>query len=80
MGPDPTVVISIDKHLVFSINSEPTTVAQLGSRLAEIFKIRARRVVFVKADDGVEFRHVAQAIDIAKSVGIDTVGLLGGHL
>jgi biopolymer transport protein ExbD len=49
---------------------------QLGHRLAEIFKFRAERVAFVKADRDLEFRHVARAIDIAKAAGVATIGLL----
>ena len=72
-----TVVVQIDKQLGVSINSEPVTMERLGDRLGEIFRSRAERVVFVKADREVEFLHVARAIDIAKGAGITTVGLLG---
>jgi biopolymer transport protein TolR len=71
-----TVVITIDADHKMTINSDPTTEAQLGPRLTEIFKTRAERVVFVKGDDDVEFRWVADAIDIAHGAGIDKVGLL----
>src|SRR5437762_5008303 len=43
-----TVVIVIDKDHHMQINSEDTDEAKLGPRLAEIFKTRAERVVFVK--------------------------------
>jgi biopolymer transport protein ExbD len=42
----------------------------------EIFKTRAEKVVFVKADPDLEFRAVANAIDIAKGAGIDKIGLM----
>ena len=58
------------------INSEPVVEANLQSRLEEIFKTRAERVVFVKGDPGLEFRYVARAIDIAHGAGIDKVGLM----
>ena len=51
-------------------------VARLGPRLEDVFKTRAERVVFVKADPDLEFREVAQAIDIAKGAGIDKIGLM----
>lgn len=78
--PDPAVVIQIDKDLAVRINSQPTDMAGLGGRLADIFKARAEKVVFVKADPDLEFRHVARAIDIAKAAGIDRIGLLGHAL
>lgn len=71
-----TVVIVINKDKSLMINQEPTDEARLGSRLEEIFKTRAERVVFVKGDPGLEFQSVARAIDIAKGAGIDKVGLM----
>jgi biopolymer transport protein TolR len=71
-----TVVIVIDKDHHMMINSEPTDENQLGGRLAEIFKTRAERVVFVKADGDLEYHGVAKAIDIAHGAGIDKVGLM----
>jgi len=71
-----TVVIVIEKDKSMKINQDPVEVANLGSRLEEIFKTRAERVVFVKGDPDLEFASVAQAIDIAHGAGIDKVGLM----
>ena len=58
------------------INQEDSRWEVLGPRLEEIFKTRAEKVAFVKGEDNVEWSHVARAIDIAKSVGIDKIGLM----
>ncbi len=71
-----TVVIVLNANGTMLINDEPTTLDGLGPRLADIFKARADRVVFVKGDPGLEFQVVAGVIDIAKGVGIDKVGLM----
>ena len=71
-----TVVVSVNKDKSLMINQEVTTEAQLGTRLEEIFKTRAERVIFVKGDPDLEFASVAKVIDIAKGVGIDKVGLM----
>ncbi|MBC7927952.1 MAG: biopolymer transporter ExbD [Bryobacteraceae bacterium] len=73
---DRTVVIIIDKDRKWMINTEPTDPTRAGDRLQEIFKTRAERVVFVKGDPSLDFRDVAQAIDIAKGAGIDKIGLM----
>ena len=73
---DRTVVVIIEKDKSMKINSEVTTEDQLGPRLEEIFKTRAERIIFVKGDPDVEYQYVARAIDIAKGVGIDKVGLM----
>src|SRR5712692_4948355 len=75
-GQDRTVVIIIDKDKSMMINTEVTDASRLGNRLMEIFKTRAEKVVFVKGDPDLEFRYVAQAIDIARGAGIDKVGLM----
>ena len=71
-----TVVIVINRDKSMMINQEVTDEAKLGTRLEEIFKTRAERVVFVKGDPDLEFRDVAKAIDIAHGAGIDKVGLM----
>jgi biopolymer transport protein TolR len=73
---DRTVVIVIDEKGNLKINQTDTTWEMLGDKLTDIFKTRAEKVVFVKGDKDLEFQKVAQAIDIAKGVGIDKVGLM----
>jgi biopolymer transport protein ExbD len=78
--PDPnqdrTVVIVIDKDGKMKLNQDPIEEAKLGTRLEEIFRTRAERVVFVKGDPSLDFATVARAIDIAKGVQIDKIGLI----
>ncbi len=78
--PDPnqdrTVVIVIEKDKSMKLNQDPITEPRLGARLEEVFKTRADRVVFVKADPDLDFELVAHAIDIAKGAGIDKIGLM----
>jgi biopolymer transport protein ExbD len=71
-----TVVIVINKDHSMQINQDPITEDKLVSRLEEIFKTRAERVVFVKGDPDLEFAPVAKAIDAAHGAGIDKVGLM----
>ena len=81
-----TVVVVIDKNNKMAINNESvddgarargvTVEAFLGSRLEEIFKTRAERVVFVNGDPDIDFLWVAKAIDVAHGAGIDKVGLM----
>jgi biopolymer transport protein TolR len=71
-----TVVIIIDKDKKMHLNNEDITEQALGSRLEQIFKTRAERVVFVKADPDLEYETVAKAIDIAKGAQMDKIGLM----
>ena len=76
-----TVVIQVawsgDKQLPgLKINEENVAWSKLHDRLFEIFKQRAERVAFVKGDDDVDFQYVADAISIARTSGVERVGLL----
>ncbi len=75
-----TVVITVMKgpggKVNIEVNQEAIDESRLGSRLEEIFKSRAERVVFVKGDPDLEYQYVADAIDIAHGAGIDKVGLM----
>src|SRR4051812_27039739 len=65
-----------------SINGESVTWESLRSRLLEIYKERAERIAFVRADSEIEFEPVARVIDIARSAGVVNVGLMppeSGH-
>jgi biopolymer transport protein TolR len=73
---DRTVVIVIDKDKNVKLNQDPITWDKLQDRLTEVFKTRAERVVFVRADKELLFDTVAQAIDMAKGAGIDKIGLM----
>jgi biopolymer transport protein TolR len=76
-----TVVIQVawsgDQRLPgLKINEEDVSWNQLHDRLFEIFKQRAERVAFVKGDDDVDFQYVADAISIARTSGVERIGLL----
>lgn len=76
-----TIVIQIVSSLdrpepALKINQENVSWENLHDRLFEIFKQRAERVAFVKGDDDVDFQYVANAISIARSSGVDRIGLL----
>jgi biopolymer transport protein TolR len=73
---DPNVVIEVAKDHSLQINGQPVKESDLQTRLEDIFKTRAQKVVFVKGDKDVDYRYVAQAIDDAKGAGLDKVGIM----
>ena len=77
---DRTVVIQVMKagggQPALKINQEDVSWDRLQGRLEEIYKTRAEKVVFVKADTDLPFADVAQVIDVAHSAGVDKVGLI----
>ena len=58
------------------INQDDISWNDLQSRLTDIFKTRAEKVMFVKGDDNIPFADVANVIDIGHASGVDKVGLI----
>jgi len=73
---DPTVVVEVKKDTSIEINGQATKEPDLQTKLEDIFKTRATKVVFVKGDPDVDYRYVARAIDDAKGAGLDKVGIM----
>ncbi len=77
---DRTIVVQVMKgggdRPALKINQDDVTWDNLQGRLTEIFKERAERVMFVKADENLPFQDVAQVIDIAHESNVDKVGLI----
>ncbi len=77
---DRTMVVQLLKGSgdkpALKINQDDVTWENLEGRLNDIFKTRAEKVMFVKADPDLTFNDVAQVIDIAHSAGVDKVGLI----
>jgi biopolymer transport protein ExbD len=79
--PDRTIVVQVidmgpGKAPGVKINQDDTTWPDLQTRLTDIFKSRAEKVMFVKGDDNIPFADVANVIDIAHASGVDKVGLI----
>lgn len=58
------------------INQQSVSWQDLNSELVDIYKTRAQRVLFIKADNGIPWQDVAAAIDDAHTAGINQVGLI----
>jgi len=74
---DPNViVVSIGESAQIAINQEETNIAQLGSKLQEIYSKRANKSMFVSASAKLPYGDVVKIIDIAKGAGVGDIGLL----
>ena len=71
-----TIVVSVNADKSIMINRDPSRLDVLEDRLRDIFKTRAERVMFVRGAPSLEFREVAEVIDIGKGAGVDRIGLL----
>ena len=71
-----TVVVSMDKNGVLTVNQKEIELRQLGTELQDIFKTRNDRTAFVNADPDLLYADVVSIIDVAKGAGVDKVGLM----
>jgi biopolymer transport protein ExbD len=92
--PQATIVIQIHhaksgtnplqpEHPQVMVNDEAIDWDHLHDRLRDIYAIRIERVAYLKADDDIEFQDLADVIAIARTAGVDRVGLLtedGNHV
>lgn len=70
------IVVSIEQDGSYRINQDPVAMSQLGSRLFDIFSARAKKDMFVQANEDLPFGDVIRVIDIAKGAGVGDVGLM----
>ena len=82
--PERTLVIQLLESSTsrpgLKINGEDVSWGDLRGRLHDILKIRAERVLFVKADPTLDYEYIAEVIDIGRSAGADRVGLITANL
>lgn len=60
----------------YLLNQRPIAAAQLEEELRSVFKPRPRKVIFIKGAENVRYGDIARVIDVARSAGIDVVGLV----
>jgi biopolymer transport protein ExbD len=60
----------------YKINETPVQKSELLAKLTDIYSNRAERVMFVKGDDNLDFRYVADVIDIGRAANVDHIGLM----
>jgi biopolymer transport protein TolR len=77
---DRTIVVQIiyrkGNAPTYKINETDVAKGELQARLTEIYANRAERVMFVRGDDDVDFRYVAEVIDIGRASNVDHIGLM----
>ena len=83
--PERTIVVQVLKvpgnRPALKINQDDVTWETLQGKLSDIYKTRAEKVMFVKADPELSFSDVAQVIDIAHSADLSMkIGLITANV
>jgi biopolymer transport protein TolR len=76
--PDPSmIVVSIGEYSQIQVNSQPTTIKELESKLRDIYKQRSNKNMFISASPKLIYGDVVRIIDIAKGAGVlGDIGLM----
>jgi biopolymer transport protein TolR len=70
------IVIQVLADGSLRINQESVSWDGLRSRLEQIFGARASRTAFVQGNGALEFQVIARVIDVMRSAGVSSVGLM----
>jgi len=73
-----TIAISVDKHVYLNAREVPNPNENLGMAVKEILegKKSDEKVVFIKADQGVDYGAVMATMDQLRAAGIEDMGLI----
>ena len=69
-----TVAVRLDNTLY--LNMVPIAEAELPSKLEEAFEGKSEKVLFLKADEGLEYRDVLHVMELCRDGGADDIGLI----
>lgn len=69
-----TVAIRLDNTVY--LNMLPVAESELATKLTEEFEGKSERVLFLKADEGLEYGDVLRVMDLCRAGGADEIGLI----
>ena len=73
---DTQIVLSMNADKSMSINNQDVQMADLQSRLTEVFETRKEKTMFILGAPTLPYGNVVQAIDAARGAGVDKVGIV----
>ncbi|HEU4561529.1 MAG TPA: biopolymer transporter ExbD [Longimicrobium sp.] len=60
----------------YAINTQPVGAEGVQAAVARVFKDRPRKVLFVKAGEGLTYGEVTSAVDASRAAGVEVIGLV----
>ena len=75
-GPSPSIVLEYSADGQVTINKQPVALANLQSMLADTFRDRREKTLFISADGSLPYGRVVHVIDAAKGAGVARVGVI----
>jgi biopolymer transport protein ExbD len=70
------IVLTYTADKKISVNNQDVALAQLESRLREIFEERKEKTMFIIGAPTLRYGNIVQVIDAAKGAGVEKVGIV----
>jgi biopolymer transport protein ExbD len=70
------VNVAIRKDSTVYLNMLPVSESELPTKLTEEFEGKSERVLFLKADEALEYGDVLRVMDLCRDGGADEIGLI----
>ena len=76
--PDSEDVVNVAVRLdnAIYLNLVPIPESELVSKLRDAFEGKAEKILFLKADEGLEYRDVVRVMELCRDGGADEIGLI----
>jgi biopolymer transport protein ExbD len=74
--PPPSIVLEYSAEGRLTINRQPLAAEELEARLADVFRDRRDKTLFISADGSLRYGQVVRVIDAAKGAGVARVGVI----
>ena len=70
------IVFEYNADRSMAINKQPVSMADLATRLRELFETRKEKTMFIVGDPQLRYGEVVAVIDAAKGAGVEKVGIV----
>jgi biopolymer transport protein ExbD len=75
-APSPQILVEYGADRRITINTQPVELAELETRLRDIFATRQDRTLFVGGDGSLRYGEIVTVIDAARGAGVTHVGVV----
>jgi biopolymer transport protein ExbD len=78
-APEPTntqIVLEYSADRAIAVNHQPIQLAELESKLRDIFETRKEKTMFIVGDPTLRYGDIVNVIDAAKGAGVEKVGIV----
>ena len=70
------IILHVASGPAYTLNHEPVDADAVEARIAEVFRDRRRKVLFVEGTEDATYEDVVAAVDMARGAGIRVIGLV----